>query len=300
MKLSLFLLLILNLNQHGHARIRDYQTTQMIATAGAGIGSIDTINALYANPASSGYKPQTLFYGQTNNASMSDSSSQRASNDHLFNAPAGQSFALIDGNRSSLRGGLGYTQYREGHISRRRYTFSSSALSTGNFSMGFNYYYTSDSSTHPGYEYRRSFHQVNYGLTYLISPSFTFGLVYQDVFKAQSHLQRMLMGTELILNPTVSLLFDWGVNPHRSQSTSRFMAAAIKLNFHGNFSIKAGLQQDRLWNSQSLAWGLSWRIAQLTLDFAMNQMQSHHLETNPIIYPNEKLREVSLALSYRF
>jgi hypothetical protein len=274
-------------------QIRDYQTTQMISTAGTGIGSISLVESIFLNPSSAAFFKNSEIHLQKTSGKLQGESSAR---DYSLDDPKGVSAALMDAS-TELKGGLVYQNYKENLVERARYGFNAASLSNDNSSFGLTYFYTDDSS--PIKRLEDKFHQVNIGYTQSYGPSLTLGSIYTDVFKANSSTQKFALGLAYQVSPMFSLLVDAGFNPNRSFSRTLFYSTAAVVRVYQSITARGGVFTNEIFNTKGYGYGLSWGGERFSLDGAIGITRQKE-DRKSYLYGGESIREVVLSGSYRF
>ncbi|MCB9094797.1 MAG: hypothetical protein H6621_06985 [Halobacteriovoraceae bacterium] len=270
--------------------IRDYQTTRMISTSGAGVASILMVDALFLNPATSAYFKENLIYAQHNNGKLKARSSTRPSNDQYPNDPGGFTLAATDSS-SPIRGGFAYVNYDENDRTRERYSLNMSQAVSAGGAFGITHYYTIDK---PIGLNKDAFHRTNLGIAFIQNERFSMGAVVNDIAQGQSEASTAIAGVQYLLSKNTVVMLDSGFNYRGSLSDSIFYRSAIQIKFLERVLVRAGIFNDKHFNTKGGSWGVSWVGPRFTIEFA-NLVTKRRDDLSVYLYENEAINEASFS-----
>ncbi|MFA5584182.1 MAG: hypothetical protein WDA09_08200 [Bacteriovoracaceae bacterium] len=295
MKKIYILAVLLFMGQSSWAQIRDYQTTRLLSTSGAGVASILTTEAAILNPSSAAFFEQNTASAQVNQVSLSDKADDRTKK--FSNQRRSQGYFISD-NKGPVKGGLAYIQQNENHYKRERMSMHAASVMGKNASFGINYQYLQD--TFPsGHKPRRDFsHVVNAGLTYILSNDLIIGAVARDLTRTLTNEEKALVGLQYVLTDKVNLIFDYGFFYTKGFNNKFQWAGAVQLALFKDVYLRGGMFEDQITHFKGYSWGASWVGPRLGVEFA--QRFSEQTSKGSYIYSGETLVDSSLSLFLTF
>src|SRR5690554_6528068 len=166
MKKIYILAMLLFMGQSSWAQIRDYQTTRLLSTSGAGVASILTTEAAILNPASAAFFDENTASIQGSEVSLKDKSKERRDN---FSSKKRSYGYFVSDNKGPVKGGLSYINQSENRYQRERISMHVASMMGKKSSFGLNYQYVQDRFP-SDFSPRRDFsHILNAGMTRVIS-----------------------------------------------------------------------------------------------------------------------------------
>lgn len=295
MKKIYILAVLLFMGQPSWAQIRDYQTTRLISTSGAGVASILSTEAAILNPASAAFFSDNSSAMQITQLSISDESLERS--DKFPKNDRSQGYFISD-NKGPVKGGLSYIQQKENHHERERISMHMASMAGKKLAIGLNYQYIQDTlpqSMRP----RRDFsHTLNAGLTYVFSSDLTLGVVARDLTRTLNNEEKALVGLQYSLTDKINLIFDYGFLYTRGYNKNFSWAAATQLTLFKDFYLRGGLFEDQLTHFKGYSWGASWVGPRLGIELA--QRYSEQSSKGSYVYTGERLIDSSLSLFLTF
>ena len=284
------LLVFSSLNKLAEAKIRDFQTTRMKSTAGAGVATFLVDEASILNPAPIAFSGKSSFYFQ-----KGSSEAQGPNKDSGPNATPTDNMAIIasDGN-GTLKGSLSYVKQTKGDETRMRISSAVSSLTGKQSAMGFGYRYTKLESPKGNENYK----QLTAGVYHYVSPSLSMGLVVFDPLKERPEDVKVFAGFQYSVGNYLTLMFDGGADYTQNLSSTTVIKAATELKIFSDFYARAGYFEDKGLKQKGTGAGIGWVQPKLVLEFAIKNTEitaSEELEQE-----NEQIKESSFSLSYRF
>src|SRR5690606_6109862 len=136
MKKVIILAFLVLSGQTSWAQIREYQTSRLISTAGAGVASILTTESAILNPASSAFFQGSSFSYQSYSSKLQKESDERVADNNPFPSSNRSEGYFMSDNGGPVRGGLAYINQKENGFKRSRFNFHGAALIGKQTSMG--------------------------------------------------------------------------------------------------------------------------------------------------------------------
>ncbi len=272
--------------------IRDYQTTRMISTSGAGTASIHMVDALALNPATSAFFKESLIYLQQNKGSLDFKNSSRPSSSPYNTDPGGTMIAITDGTTRS-KGGGSYQSYNDNDTERTRYSFNMAAQISSSTSLGGTYHYTQDEDSITGAE--DDFHRLDLGLLTFIDKDFSYGFSIKDISGSEDRKSTLAAGIQYVISQNVVAIGDIGFNYTRSFSGSFFYKIAAQVEFLKDLSVRVGLFDDKNLNLKGGSYGIMWNGPKLSVEGAIKKSRMRD-ELSDYLYKDEKISETSISI----
>lgn len=296
MKKIYILAMLLFMGQSSWAQIRDYQTTRLLSTSGAGVASILTTEAAILNPASAAFFDENTASIQGSEVSLKDKSKERRDN---FSSKKRSYGYFVSDNKGPVKGGLSYINQSENRYQRERISMHVASMMGKKSSFGLNYQYVQDRFP-SDFSPRRDFsHILNAGMTRVISNDLILGVVAKDLTRALSeHEQKVIAGLQYSLSDKINLIFDYGFLYNRAYNKKFTWAAATQLTLFKDFYVRGGLFEDQILNFKGYSWGASWVGPRLGVEFA--QKFSEQTSKGSYIYSGETLVDSSLSFFLTF
>jgi hypothetical protein len=279
-------------------RIREFQTTRLHSTAGAGVGSVLSTEAAILNPASAGFFTDNSFSYQSYSTNLKHESPLRDSNsDQFAGRNNSQGFFLAD-QTGSLKGGVAYLKQNENNYERSQYIFHSSTSAGPAGTLGFSYRYIKD-------EYPRNLksgkfisHQVSLGSLHVLDEKTTIGFILKDPGLSLAGEERLLMGLQYVLSDKITLIADAGAQYTKAFNKKYLWRMAAQLNIFSDFFFRAGQFYDNVTEFKGTGWGVSWIGPNLGVEFS--QKISDQIGQGSYLYKDETLVDTSLSAVIKF
>ena len=308
--LSLLLFFVLAVTaRRVEGRVRDYQTTRLKSTAGAGVGSILINESAILNPAPLAFYKNSSFYFQRGNlkATGEEGGERAKESDNLG--------IIVADTKKNLRGAISYQKQSEGAFKRRRMTLSLASIMGPSSSLGFLYRNTKDEVTGQrdqgqaqaegsGEEGADKYHQLVVGATHVISEHLTFGTVVVDPFRTKEHDTQLVFGGQYTLKNILTFIVDVGTHYNDDLLSTRLFRGAIQLNFIKSLFFRMGFFEDLGADERGTGIGIAWVGPRLVLEASMKTTRDIGAIENEFNGRDNgqygELRETSFALSYFF
>lgn len=291
--LYLFIGLFLISSYNAQGRIRDFETTRLMSTAGAGVASILVNEAAFLNPAPIVFVPSSAFYYQRGKVSHRSDSANRISN---FSDGTQEAY-LISDSSSNLKGTFSYQRQAENQFKRQRYTSSFASNYGKKTAVGILYRYTIDEDIRANNE--KKFHQGTLGITHVFSEKLTFGAILVDPFLSNRGDSRIVTGIQYTIAGSLLLILDYGFDYNDEPKKNNFVKGALQVNFFKDLFLRVGKYEDHISGLGGNSWGLSWIGPRISLEYSvktsevMNQKSSY-------LFEDENLTESSLSFAVLF
>lgn len=273
--------------------IRDFETTRLQSTSGAGVASILVNEAAVLNPAPIVFVPVSAFYYQTGGSKLDTEAPKRTKN---FSKGSNQMYLLSDSS-SQLKGTFSYQEQSENHFSRKRYTSSIANNSGKKTAFGVLYRYTVDTNTLLDEE--KKYHQGTFGFTHIYSPDLSIGGILVDPFLSNNKDARVILGFQYSLTSNFYLIVDGGANFNDEPHNNTVSKGALQVNFFKDLFLRTGRFHDNASNLKGSSWGISWIGPRLTFEYAYKT--SEVIKDNAdYLYQDEQIIESSIAVAIVF
>lgn len=295
MKKIYILAMLSFMGQTSWAQIRDYQTTRLLSTGGAGVASILTTEAAILNPASAAFFDENTASIQFTQASLDDKAPERI---EKFPKNARSQGYFVSDNKGPVKGGLAYTQQKENSFERERLSMHAASLVGKQGAFGLNYQYLQDTFPKNASPRRDFSHVLNAGFTYILLDGLTFGAVARDLTRTLEKEDKAILGLQYALTEKINVLFDYGFLYTRGFNKHFNWAAATQLSIFKDFFVRGGLFEDQLTHFKGYSWGASWVGPRLGVEFA--QRFSEQTAKGTYINKGESLVDTSLAFFLTF
>jgi hypothetical protein len=281
-----------------HAQIRDFQTTRLNSTAGAGVASVLSTEAAILNPASGAFfSGETASY-QGYTTALRNKNQLRDTIPDKFSKHNTSTGAFVGDNSGTVKGGVAYVQQNENDYRRERIIFHAAAPIDAKSAMGLTYGFLSDRKppqTSNRYDYS---HQMRIGTLHVLSENLSLGFVLIDPARAVPGEERFIGGFQYVLTDKLTLIADGGVQYTKAVKEENLWRAAVQVNVFKDFFVRGGRFYDNVTEFRGWAWGASWIGPRLGLEFAMKT--SERFGKNTYIYDKETLVDTSLAAVIKF
>ena len=294
MKKISILAIVLFMGQSAHAQIRDYQTTRLLSTSGAGVASVLSTESAILNPSSAAFFEENTASAQFYSPKLSKESSDRTSD---FKEAQNQGYFITD-NNGPVKGGLTYINQKENNLKRERMGMHAASMMGKNSSMGLSYQYVQDTFS-PGTRPRREFsHVVNAGFTYILSNDLILGLVARDLTRTLNDEEKAIVGAQYALTEKINLIADYGFLYSKAYNKRFSWAVATQLTVFKDLYLRGGLFEDQMQYFKGYSWGLSWVGPRMGLEFA--QRFSEQTDKGTYVFNGEKIIDTSFSILVRF
>lgn len=277
-------------------KLRNYETTRMKSTGGAGVGSILLDEATLLNPAAMGFYTVSSVYYQNGASDVTPSAANTS-----YQGIEPENFAFIASDASGGTGGsLSYTNQNSDFDSRKRFSVSLASPVAKTSAIGITYRHSTDliSTTENGLNIiEDSYSQVVLGMTHALNSNFSIGLIAVDPFREKPEETRGILGFQYVYK-AISLMLDLGSNYYEDLSYSVLYKAALQVQVMDDFYIRFGAFKDQGLNESGNGVGGGWAGPKLVVDLAI---KNTNVASNSLTSDNgQQIKETSFSLSYRF
>jgi hypothetical protein len=277
-------------------KLRNYETTRMKSTAGAGVGSILLDEATLLNPASMGLYTVSSMYFQRGESNVTPTAVNTA-----YKGVTPENFAVIASDAGSGTGGsLSYTNQKFEFDSRKRFSISLASPVSQSSSIGVTYRHSTDlvSNTGDGLNITEDdYSQIVFGMIHALNPSFSIGLIAIDPFKVKTQETRGILGFQYVYK-AISLMLDLGSNYYQDLSYSAIYKGAVQVQVLNDFYLRFGAFKDKGIGESGNGIGGGWVGPKLVIDLAL---KNTNVDSHSLISDNgQQIKESSFSLSYRF
>lgn len=279
-------------------RIREFQTTRLNSTGGAGVASVLSTEAAILNPASAGFYNDTSFSYQSYSTNLKHENPLRDTNsDDFAKRNNSQGFFLAD-QSGSLKGGVGYVTQNENDYQRTQYIFHSATSAGPAGTLGFSYRYLKDEYPRDLKSGKHISHQFSLGSLHVLDEKTTLGIVIKDPGVSVSGEERLLVGIQYQLADKITLIADAGAQYTKAFNKKYLWKMAAQINIFSDFFFRAGQFYDNVTEFKGTGWGVSWIGPNLGVEFA--QKISDQIGQGSYVYKDETLVDTSISAVIKF
>jgi hypothetical protein len=282
----------------GPVQIRDFQTTRLNSTAGAGVASVLSTEAGLLNPAAAAFFEGSSFSYQSYSTNLRDENSQRALTGEDFPNRNQSTGYFIADHSGPVKGGLSYLQQNENHFDREQLILHASSPMGPRSSMGISYRYVQDQRPESFTDRRKYFHQVSIGTTHILDQDTIIGLVIVDPTRSNAGDERLLGGFQYSLADRFILIGDAGYQFSGSIAKDYLWRGAVQLNIFSDFFFRVGRFYDNITGFKGMGWGVGWIGPKLGVEFA--QKYSEQFTKEGYLHEGETLVDTSLSAILKF
>ena len=298
MKKVYILALMLLMGQPSWAQIREFQTTRLNSTAGAGVASVLSTEAAILNPASSVFFTGSSFSYQRYSTSLKQESDERdVAGDDFPSQNKSQGFFMSD-HDGPVKGGVAIIKQDENDYKRTQIVSHGAAAIGDSTAMGFTYRYLQDSRPKSFRHRYEVSHQLSLGMTHILDEKTIFGLILVDPTRTTKGEERAIAGIQYSFADKLTLIADAGTQYTKDARDKHLWRAAIQLQLFDDFFIRVGKFYDNVREFKGTGWGVGWIGPKLGVEFA--QKFSEQFGKESYIYRNETLVDTSLSAIIKF
>jgi hypothetical protein len=296
---KVIILAILNLlGQSAYAHIREFQTTRLVSTAGAGVASILSTEAAVLNPAASTFFEGSSFSYQSYRTSLQKKSDERNAAGNDFPSNNVSQGAFMADHTGPVKGGVAYILQDENGYERNRAVVHGAAPIGTATSMGVSYSYIQDKYPQQFKDRHKTHHQLSWGLTHIVDEDTILGIVILDPTRTTPGEERIIGGFQYNLSDKFMLIGDLGTQYTKNVSEKYLWRGAIQLNVFGDFFLRIGQFYDNITQMKGTGWGASWVGPRFGVEFA--QRYATQFGSGNYVYKDEKLVDTSLSAIIKF
>lgn len=280
------------------AHIRDFQTTRLNSTAGAGVASLLSTEAAILNPATSAYFEGNDASYQSYTTSIQKKNTLRDTNNDPFpRQNRSQGFFLSDSS-SGIKGGVAYLTQKENQYKRERTVLHGSAPMGPKSSLGVTYNFIQDELPRERKDRHRTHHLLSIGFLRILDEATTVGFVLTDPTRTTPGQEKVLAGFQYQLASRFVIIGDMGATYTKNFNDNYVWRGALQINFFDDFFIRAGRFHDNNLEAKGTGWGVSWIGPKLGVEFA--QKISEFYGKSSYLYQYEKLIDTSISAVIKF
>lgn len=288
----IILIAIAFMGHNSWAQIRDFETTRLMSTAGAGAASILSTEAAILNPSTSAFFNESSMSYHGYRTSLQNESKDRASLNELFPKNNSSEGIFISDTEGQIKGGMAFINQRENSFRRERLILHGSSPMSKTSSMGLGYQYLQDKKPRSSNSRHSTHHQLILGLTQIIDESMTLGLVIVDPTRNTPGEERVLAGFHYNVADRFALIADVGSQYTKDIQKFHIWRASLQLNIFSDLFFRIGRFHDNIQNMKGTGWGLGWIGPRIGIEFA--QKVSEQFKSD-YIFNNERLFDSSLS-----
>jgi hypothetical protein len=298
MKKIIILALMFSMGQSSWAQIREFQTTRLASTAGAGVASILSTEAALLNPAASAFFTGSSFSYQSYSTALKHENDSRISSSDDFSGRNTSRGLFVSDHDGPLKGGFAYLTQDENNFERKQIIAHSAAAVGEQTSMGLTYRYIQDVLPEKFPHSHRIAHQVSIGFAHILDENTILGLVINDPYKSTPGEERILAGLQYAFASRFTLIADIGSQFTKDVKEKHIWRAAIQLQLFDDFFFRVGQFYDNVRGTKGTGWGVGWIGPRLGVEFA--QKISDQFVRQGYIYRDESLVDTSLSAIIKF
>lgn len=294
----LALLIFFNLTSELSAQVSDFETTRMKSTGGAGVGSLLMDESTILNPAPIAFFNSSALFYQRSSADIEINSANQG---RPFSSASSKSNAfIVSDSKGSLSGSISYINQEEYGDERRTFGLSMASSVGKKSAFGVNYKFIKDTlRDDSGLTREEDYKQAIFGVSHVISPSFSLGVVAVDPFQVRPNETKAIVGLQYVFEDFISLMLDVGADYNQKLSETTILRGAAQVKLYQDFFLRFGAYKDETLKEDGTGFGIGWIQPRLTLEFALKNstFESAELSSNESVRDD---KETSFSLAYRF
>lgn len=292
------LALMLLMGQSSWAQIREFQTTRLNSTAGAGVASVLSTEAAILNPAASAFFSGSSFSYQRYTTSLQHENVDRnALSDNFPGQNKTQGLFMSD-HDGPVKGGFAYLTQDENNYQRRQIITHGAGAIGDSTSLGFAYKYFEDTRPKSFQNRHQISHQATIGLTHILDEKTVVGLILVDPARATPGEERAMGGLQYSFADKLTLIADVGTQYTKDVKEKYIWRAAVQLQMFEDFFFRLGKFYDNVRQTKGTGWGVGWVGPKLGVEFA--QKLSDQFGDKSYIYHDETLVDTSISAIIKF
>lgn len=295
---ALILTALLVAGQSAWAQIREFQTTRLMSTGGAGVASILSTEAAVLNPAASTFFDGSSFSYQMYKTSLKKENDLRDTTPDKFPKTNQSMGTFLADHSGPVKGGVAYLTQNENSFERTSAVMHASSPMSESTAMGLRYNYIQDKRPATYDDRYKVHHQATIGITHVVDEDTILGLVMIDPTRTTPGEERVIGGFQYAIADRFTLIGDAGFQYTKSISKQYLWRAAAQLNVFSDFFVRVGQFYDNVQEFKGTAWGASWIGPRLGVEFA--QRFSQQFGDGSYIYKEEQLVDTSLSVLIKF
>lgn len=280
------------LSPSNFASLSTFQTTRLKSTAGAGAGAILMEESTILNPAPLAfYQASSLYYQRSTLAS------EATENTRPVNSEESKTDAfIITDAKGGVSGSVSYIKQAQDGLSRDTLSLSLANTIGKRSAFGVSYKFVTEESAENFS--KEKYRQTTFGITHVINPSFSIGLVAIDPFKVRPEETRGLVGGQYVFEDFISLMFDVGADYNKELTETQILRAATQIKIYDDFFLRFGGFSDKGTNEKGSGVGIGWIQPKLVVELALKNTSIEEDIERSLLARKDK--ETSFSLAYRF
>ena len=292
LKFVIISIIFTTFSSNAFSKIREFETTHLKSTAGAGVGSILMEESSILNPAPIAFFNSSSLYVQKMGTKFNNDNTNNP-----YSAPEADRVAIIASDtKGKAKGSISYIVQKEGYSLRKRGSASISYNMGNRSAMGIAYKYTIDKiGTKDKIEPEEKYQQMTIGFTHILSKDATLGLVFIDPLQKKSEETKAIIGFQYNIQDFFSFMFDAGADYNQDLTNTFLYRVAAQVKVYDNIFIRAGKFDDTGLKEVGNGVGISWVGPKLMTEIAVKNSVLTIDDLN-----TQKIKESSFSLSYRF
>lgn len=294
----IILTLMLSMGQKSWAQIREFQTTRLNSTSGAGVASALSTEAAVLNPASSAFFAGSNFSYQSYSTTLQHESDQRALSNDDFPGRNKSQGVFISDQDGPVKGGLAYLTQDENSYQRKQMILHSATPVDDKTAVGISYRYIQDKLPHFSSTHQSIGHQMSAGISRVVDDSTIIALVINDPTRSRPNEERLTAGLQYAFASRFTLMADIGTQYTKNVREKHVWKTALQLQLFDDFFFRAGAFNDNIRGQQGTSWGVSWIGPKLGVEFA--QKFTTQFTKHDYLYKDEALVDTSLSAVLKF
>lgn len=280
------------------SQVSEFETTRMKSTGGAGVGSLLMDESTVLNPAPLAFFNSSALFYQRSSADIETSSTDQS---RPFSSASSKSNAfIVSDSKGNLGGSISYINQEERGDERRTFGVSLASNVGKKSAFGVNYKFVKDTiQTDTGLAQESDYKQAIFGVSHVISPSFSLGVVAIDPFQVRPNETKAIVGLQYVFEDFISLMLDAGADYNKKLDETTILRAAAQIKLYQDFFLRFGAYRDEFLGEEGSGFGIGWIQPRLTLEFALknSSVESSKLASNDLVRDD---KETSFSLAYRF
>ncbi len=286
------------MGQNSWAQIRQFQTSRLMSTAGAGVASVLSTEAAILNPAASAFFSDSSFSYQSFKTSLQAKSEYRNTLPDEFPKNNRSWGAFMADHTGPIKGGTAYIVQNENSFKRERVVLHGAAPMNKNTSMGVSYNYISDTLPVKYSDRHKIHHQASIGITHIIDEDTIVAAVVQDPTRSTMGEERAIVGFQYSLAQRFIIIGDFGARYTKDITDKYVWMGAIQLNIFSDFFLRFGQFYDNITKLKGNGIGIGWIGPRFGVEFA--QRYSQQFDSGYYVYKDEKIVDSSLSAILKF
>ena len=285
---ALFFIFIMDFS---FASIREFETTRLKSTAGAGVGSVLMDESAILNPGSIGLYTISSIYFQKNSGEFQNKDLLGPSH-HEFSDTA----VIASDAKGAAAGSFAYINQKRGDESRRTLALAMAKPFREDSSLGVSYRRIKEEVYLDGSLREESYNEFSLGVTHAINTHFTYGVVIEDPFKSRNDDTYATIGFHYLFHDYIALMLDLGADYTKQLSETYSYRLALQVMFFNDFFFRVGHFKDELRQEQGTGLGVNWVGPKLVFELATKKTE---VDLSGV-EQNQDIKETSFSVAYKF